>query len=80
MKCEKNVSLQNSSFQSDLHWKKWLVKPTFFLLVSTKIFFVDVTTQVIVITIEIVTPAKKIVVLTNKIAEAYFTNQSSWFH
>ena len=44
------------------------------LLVSTTIFFVGVTTQVLVITIEIVTPIKKIVVLTNKIAEAYFTN------
>ena len=31
------------------------------------------------VTIEIVTPTKKIVVLTNKIAEAYFTNRSSWF-
>ena len=41
---------------------------------------VGVTTQVLVITIEIVTPTKKIVVLTNKIAEAYFTNRSSWFY
>ena len=39
-----------------------------------------ITTQVLVITIEIVTPTKKIVVLTNKIAEAYFTNRSSWFY
>ena len=29
---------------------------------------------------EYVTPTKKIVVLTNKIAEAYFTNRSSWFY
>ena len=43
-------------------------------------FFVGVTTQDLVITIEIVTPTKKIVVLTNKIAEAYFTNRSSWFY
>ena len=50
------------------------------LLVSTTIFSVGVTTQVLVITIEIVTPTKKVVVLTNKIAEAYFTNRNSWFY
>ena len=43
-------------------------------------FLFGVTTQVLVITIEIVRPTKKIVVLTNKIAEAYFTNRSSWFY
>ena len=46
---------------------------------SAQIFFVGFTTQVLVITIEIVKPTKKIFVLTNKVAEAYFTNRSSWF-
>ena len=50
------------------------------LLVSTTIFFVGHTTQLLVITIEIVKPTKKIAVLTNKIAEVYFTNRSSWFY
>ena len=45
------------------------------LLVSTNIFLVGVTTQVLVMKIKIVTPTKIVVVLTNKIAAAYFTNR-----
>ena len=37
-------------------------------------------TQVVMITIEMVKLTTKIAVLTNKKAEAYFTNRSSWFY
>ena len=45
-----------------------------------KIFFVGVTISIVITRTWVVTPTKKIFVLTNKIAEAYFINRSSWFY
>ena len=45
-----------------------------------QIFFVGFTISIVITRTWVVTPTKKIVVLTNKIAEAYFTNRSSWFY
>ena len=50
------------------------------LFYFTTIFFVGVTISIVITRTWVVTPTEKIAELNNKIAEAYFTNRSTWFY